>query len=429
MSNTRRENSQSKISYKSVELQSVPNSGIKSVFLNDGTCDYYSNQCLWVSIIHYLILVENINITIYQLRDIASNNGRCRINDKDSMFDDHYECLLNVLNYFNIKLRMFKRDRESELFYEETSDFHYNNPTLKSNKTVFIKCIGEHFELIYKINDELLYKDVGFDKIYDYLNECSSQISSFPNESNDNWILENEGISTNILTFLQNETYSPESITQDNSPKPRVNSPKPYTQVNSPKSCVRVNSPKSYVQVNSTVEKNTDINTKLSDVCELEIIFENLHEDLKLCRFVNNQELLDSRNENSKLVDELIKTGIDDEFITEIIETHSKQEEIIIKSNLQNETNILTQINEYYQILVSKYTSIIISLRREIELLCEENKNFECIMALQDATEQIKYADIFNQYEYNKICQKGKEKLVNEITIKMDTYYILCDNM
>ena len=42
-----------------VKIHSVPNSGIKSVFLSNGKRFYYKNQCLWLSIIDYLKLVEN----------------------------------------------------------------------------------------------------------------------------------------------------------------------------------------------------------------------------------------------------------------------------------------------------------------------------------------------------------------------------------
>ena len=416
MSNIQRKNLH-KTSYNFNELQSIPNSGLISVCEKNGTRLNYSNQCIWLCLMHYLILVEGICITITQLRDIASKYGSCPINDEHSMFNDHYESLINVLNHFNIKLRIFRCDRDTELFYEETMNYHYNSK-LNSDRTVFIKYLGEHFELIYKMNDKLLYKDVGFDVIYDYLIECSRQISAFPDNSSVFWELENEGMLTNISRFLENETNS-------------SNSPKSVIPVNSSKSSILVNSSKSSNKIvkNSTVEKTIDLDTKLSDVREFELIFENLCEDLKLRRIVNKHELLNLRDENSKSARDLVKSGIAYECIIDIIKTHSKQENDIIESNLQNETNILTQINEYYQILESKCTSIIISLRREIELLCEDNKTYECIMTLQDATEQIKYDDIFNQYEYNKICQNGKEKIVNEITIKMDKYYILCNSI
>lgn len=194
-------------------IHSIHNSGRTFVSQDDGTRFYYINQCLWISIIQYLKLVENIDISICDIRKIASDNGNHIINDEKSMFDmSHINCLHRVLNNFKLKLRLFIHNSHKDLnsldsYDERLVDISYHH-TINSDKSIFIKYSGEHFELIYKINDELVYTDVGIYKIQNYLLECTEQISINPDETNIDWIHTNNDISTNLSLFLQNNSNS-----------------------------------------------------------------------------------------------------------------------------------------------------------------------------------------------------------------------------
>lgn len=131
---------------------------------------YYSNQCMWLSIIDYLRLRLGIDITLGEIREIASKNNT-PINGPQEKFDSelHGGSLENIIDVFELNIRIY-----NVLCWKNSSNS--SNSSTPSNKSmkingdtpglifghlyhniVHIVSYGAHFELIVEIDNVQLY--------------------------------------------------------------------------------------------------------------------------------------------------------------------------------------------------------------------------------------------------------------------------------
>ena len=157
------------------------------VLKNDGSNNNigYSNQCIWLSILAYINNVlsrkkvpeytseQLANLTLPQLKAIASANGIFPINEQLKEFDDeyHHDALMNILKIFKIKLviyPVFKLNGNGTTVLRNESREIINDDETTEN-IVSVVSYGAHFELITEIRGKQLYKGIFADKSEDYI--------------------------------------------------------------------------------------------------------------------------------------------------------------------------------------------------------------------------------------------------------------------
>ena len=120
----------------------------------------YSNQCMWISLLNYLNDVLGNNLSIDDIRDIASSNNT-PINNIDEQFDFmvHSYALFNVLESFDLQLHIYipARDDENNKIFINDNLLVLGN--IESNNIVSIVSYGSHFELITQIENRKLYNN------------------------------------------------------------------------------------------------------------------------------------------------------------------------------------------------------------------------------------------------------------------------------
>jgi hypothetical protein len=91
------------------------------VLHNDGKIivkdNLYTNQFMWISILYYLnnyYKPNKLNVSIRQLRNIASSNGTNMLNPSNKIFDSRYhdESLLSVLNNYKLVVKIYNATPE-----------------------------------------------------------------------------------------------------------------------------------------------------------------------------------------------------------------------------------------------------------------------------------------------------------------------------
>lgn len=117
---------------------------------NNGVISYYTNSCLYISILSYLNNVLGININIHQLRQI----GKLNTNENNAMFDDriprHEQGLQDIVNRYNLEIIFLNVKSNGKLY--DKSDFSAISNIIKSNgrnrNRFYICSYGLHFELV-----------------------------------------------------------------------------------------------------------------------------------------------------------------------------------------------------------------------------------------------------------------------------------------
>ena len=121
----------------------------------------FTNQCMWLSILEYINNVLGNNITLEDLRELASSNGTA-INDDNDEFDymDHGHALQNVIEAFDLNLHIYLpiRNDNNDLVIVN-SDYLLLGDELSPN-IISIIAYGAHFELITQINERRLYNNI-----------------------------------------------------------------------------------------------------------------------------------------------------------------------------------------------------------------------------------------------------------------------------
>jgi hypothetical protein len=142
------------------------------VITNNGNCSnlnptipntQYSNQCIWISILDYLKLnrfSEFSEWNLDKIRNIASsNNTPINSNLECFDFDIHEIAIQNVVNYFNINIRIYTPFWKNNIIRDnnlQINDFTYleiKPINQLSNQLVNIISYGNHFELITNISE------------------------------------------------------------------------------------------------------------------------------------------------------------------------------------------------------------------------------------------------------------------------------------
>jgi hypothetical protein len=119
----------------------------------------YSNQCMWISLIDFLNNVLGNNLSLDEIREIASIRGT-RINDARNVFDTdlHMEALLNVTRLFDLQIHVYIsfRDKTGALVIQDEPNMTIGD--FSSRNVVSIVSYGRHFELITSIGHRNLFK-------------------------------------------------------------------------------------------------------------------------------------------------------------------------------------------------------------------------------------------------------------------------------
>jgi hypothetical protein len=118
----------------------------------------YTNQCMWLSIRDYLNNILGNNFTLDEIRNIASNNNRTLINNKNEEFDTdlHMDGLNNIIRTFDLQIHIYiSYKKDGVLIINDEPSVIYGNP--RSRNIVSIVSYGSHFELITLINDINIY--------------------------------------------------------------------------------------------------------------------------------------------------------------------------------------------------------------------------------------------------------------------------------
>jgi len=142
----------------------ISNSNTFETLKNDGTNKNgrFSNQCLWLSILSYLNIVLENNLTLEQLREIASSNDSI-VNGINEEYDFHVNerALNNVVETYDLQIHFYQAQIRNSNYLIGNEPLIYGN--IESNNVVAIVSYGYHFELIIQIGKRKLYRGK-FDK-------------------------------------------------------------------------------------------------------------------------------------------------------------------------------------------------------------------------------------------------------------------------
>lgn len=121
------------------------------VISNNGTDNGMTNQCLWISIQKYLLYVLKKNLTISEIKNIASNNNEYSINGKYEEFDTdkHTLSLINLAKKFRLTIYFYTQDKNDMSISDSPISFYGVDA---SENIVHIVHYGSHFELIISFN-------------------------------------------------------------------------------------------------------------------------------------------------------------------------------------------------------------------------------------------------------------------------------------
>lgn len=123
----------------------------------------YSNQCMWLSILDFLNGVLGNNLTLEEIRNIASNNGNDLINGKLERFDDekHIKALTTITELFDLQIHIYPL--LSGINIQENVEVISDDPisivgNYSAPNIVSIVSYGDHFNLITSIEGRKLYQ-------------------------------------------------------------------------------------------------------------------------------------------------------------------------------------------------------------------------------------------------------------------------------
>lgn len=140
-----------------ITIPLVQRGGIKKLFEvqeNSGKIIHnnikYSNQCIWISIIEYLVQ-QGMEINIDDIRKAASNNGEYAINDICEIFDTEIygNALVRVCEKYKICIHIytvFYSDNDEKGHIDTDFKLVYGNMSYPHH--IDIASYGNHFELI-----------------------------------------------------------------------------------------------------------------------------------------------------------------------------------------------------------------------------------------------------------------------------------------
>ncbi len=127
---------------------------------NTGALNGHTNQCMFISILHYLKYVEgNETVTLEEIRQVGQLNPDTKHTQYDFADRRFRHCLDLICAHYNISIKIYRANKD------ECSDHKYHkwlgNSQEKfgtSSKTARIVYFGNHFELLTKIGKTILYE-------------------------------------------------------------------------------------------------------------------------------------------------------------------------------------------------------------------------------------------------------------------------------
>lgn len=180
------------VPYNRYELITIENDGKHTEIINNHSIEYVDN-CIWISLRTFINYELGFDLTLEQIKNIASNNGKLNINNNVESFDysTHYESLNNLAIKFNLHIKLYdfyNPDTDNQLDINTLIYVHYLllqniEPNVEELQNLFLKgyvtsddyvtIINEngkyivhiifysaHFALLIKLKDRLLYNNI-----------------------------------------------------------------------------------------------------------------------------------------------------------------------------------------------------------------------------------------------------------------------------
>ena len=134
--------------YFCLKQQQIGGANFESIY-NNGQRDGLTQQCLWISILDYLNYHLGLNVTIEEIREIASAGGTL-ININGEQWDEtiHFQGLMNVMNIYNLSITFYYPEVIDGNISADRSVTFGNG----SNHLNIVQ-LGGHFQLITRINN------------------------------------------------------------------------------------------------------------------------------------------------------------------------------------------------------------------------------------------------------------------------------------
>lgn len=169
---------------------------------NNGGIEGMSNQCMFISIYHYLKYVENMEyLTVRDIREI----GGLKSDTEDTMYDYHdsrySNCLEKICSYYSIQIKIYYVNKEPNQNKWLGKCQHIFGA--RNDRKIRIASFGAHFELINKIGTTQFFsRDIVTPTYHNIISEPTLELktvseptlelktSSALQETNSNMIIE-----------------------------------------------------------------------------------------------------------------------------------------------------------------------------------------------------------------------------------------------
>ena len=133
---------------KNIHSYFITKPNLGTIYSNNG--NHYTNQCFWISILDYLNFYGGFNnqLSIDDIRNIASDNGSLTINSTNEPFDyaSHTPVAIRLANHFGLRFEIYycNHNRTTPWISSNGPAYIFGN----GNIIVPIVAYGDHFELI-----------------------------------------------------------------------------------------------------------------------------------------------------------------------------------------------------------------------------------------------------------------------------------------
>ncbi len=133
---------------------------------NSGALNGHTNQCMFISILHYLKYVEgNETVTLEEIRQVGQLNPDTKHTQYDFADKRFKNCLDLICTHYNISIKIYRANKYECSDHKDHKDHKYHkwlgNSQEKfgtSSRTARIVYFGNHFELLTKIGKTVLYE-------------------------------------------------------------------------------------------------------------------------------------------------------------------------------------------------------------------------------------------------------------------------------